>query len=135
MVDSSKIYYDTSGNKLSLSEMVKAEPEWAAGVIRFYETKVAELEEQLEKLNSTPEPTEEQWNGLARDIVFWWGMNDHTGDALYKHLRRSSVIAPEWLLEEIPNSNAVPSKGTVAAVIYKAMVYDFKNASGNENGK
>lgn len=71
------------------------------------------------------EPTKEQWSGLARDIVFWLymdGSNRPTGEKLHKHLKRSGVPIPDWLAKEIPDVDYVPEKGTVAAVIYKAMV-------------
>lgn len=68
-------------------------------------------------------PTEQQWNGLARDIVMWWSMKFPTGKNLYSHLRALGIVAPIWLLEEIPNTDKVPPKGTVATAIYKAMLH------------
>lgn len=70
------------------------------------------------------EPTEKMWGGLARDIVMWTRFQHArpTGETLYKHLRSIRGEPPEWLRQEIPDNNNVPPKGTVAAVIYKAMI-------------
>lgn len=68
------------------------------------------------------EPTEAMWGGLARAIVMWTHFRDHSGNALYDHLRMSGIEVPTWLLREIPHTTHVPPKGTVAACIYKAML-------------
>lgn len=69
------------------------------------------------------EPTEAQWGGLARAIVMWWGMGAvPTGALLHQHLTRTGEAIPDWLHAEIPVSTHVPSKGTVAACIYRAML-------------
>jgi hypothetical protein len=70
------------------------------------------------------QPTEEQWGGLARDIVMWTRMHcgRPTGALLHDHLRRLGRTIPAWLVEEIADDDNVPAKGTVAACIYKAMV-------------
>lgn len=71
------------------------------------------------------EPTEAQWGGLARDIVMWMDMGGRpTPEALFKHLGRIGRKVPQWLLDEIELQvmNRVPSKGTRAAIIYKAML-------------
>ncbi len=52
----------------------------------------------------------------------WLHMNDHTGAALYRHLRAAGREIPDWLLAEIPDEKHVPPKSDVAAAIYKAMV-------------
>lgn len=72
------------------------------------------------------EPTEEQWGGLARDIVMWWSFDRPTGSALFKHLSSLGRDIPNWLHQEIKDVDHVPPKGTVAAVIYKAMLDDSK---------
>ena len=69
------------------------------------------------------EPTEEMWGGLARRIVMWWSFDRSTGAALFRHLENCGESIPDWLREEIPDTEHVPPKGTVAACIYKAMVY------------
>ncbi len=70
------------------------------------------------------EPTEEMWGGLARDIVMWTRFPGRaTGQGLHKHLRSIRLEPiPEWLLKEIPDTDNVPPKGTVAACIFKAMI-------------
>jgi len=68
-------------------------------------------------------PTETQYFELARDIVMWLDMADgRSGAMLHLHLTRLGRQIPDWLAEEIPNSSHAPSKGTVAACIYKAML-------------
>ncbi len=69
------------------------------------------------------EPTEAMWGGLARDIIMWTRFPHQSGSALHAHLRNCSAApVPAWLLAEIPDTDAVPPKGTVAACIYKAML-------------
>lgn len=68
------------------------------------------------------EPREDMWGGLARDLVMWRDLQRPTGHALYKHLRDCGRDIPAWLFDEIPNTTHVPSKGTVAVCIYKAML-------------
>lgn len=69
------------------------------------------------------EPTEEQWGGLARDIVMWMrAYSDHSSDTLFKHLRLCGATIPEWLTKECDTGRHTLPKGTVAAIIYKAMV-------------
>lgn len=67
-------------------------------------------------------PTEEQWSGLARDIVMWWSFDDRSGNRLHTHLRDLGRDIPEWLTLEIPDEDMVPAKGDVAAAIYAAML-------------
>lgn len=70
------------------------------------------------------EPTEDMWGELARDVVMWLYMEGtpHYGSKLHKHLRALGHTVPEWLYREIPDADRTPPKGTVAAVIYKAML-------------
>jgi len=69
------------------------------------------------------EPTEDQWGGLARHLMMWLDLTGRpTGSNLYEHLDMVGEDAPYWLKEEIPDDDIVPSKGTRAAVIYKAMI-------------
>lgn len=70
------------------------------------------------------DPTHSMWSGLARDIVMWtrlYNNSDQTGANLFKHLRSLGHVIPEWLHEEVADSDTVPPKGTVAVIIYKAM--------------
>lgn len=71
------------------------------------------------------QPTEAQWSGLARDIVMWLQFAETTGATLHQHLRRLGRNIPGWLAEEIHDINAVPPKGTIVTVIYKAMLMDY----------
>lgn len=69
------------------------------------------------------QPTEQQWGGLARDIIMWLNMSGASyGCDLYIHLSRLGIKAPEWLRDDIPNEEKVPPKGSIAAAIYKAML-------------
>jgi hypothetical protein len=68
------------------------------------------------------EPTEPMWSELARDIVMWDRFPRHTGADLHAHLRSLGRTIPDWLAKEIPDTDQVPPKGTVAACIYKAMI-------------
>ena len=73
------------------------------------------------------EPTGEMWGGLARDIVFWTRLDGQpTGAKLYEFLRSLGRDIPDWLLKEIPDVDHVPPKGTVAVVIFKAMLSAYK---------
>lgn len=73
------------------------------------------------------EPTEEQWGGLARDIIMWWSFDRPTGASLFKHLSSSGRDIPNWLRDEIKDTDHVPPKGTIAAVVYKAMLNAAKD--------
>ena len=73
------------------------------------------------------EPTEQQWGGLARDIVMWLEMPpgpEKTPRALFLHLKRLGRQIPDWLRNEpeMQALDSVSSKGTRAAIIYKAML-------------
>ena len=70
------------------------------------------------------EPSEAQWNGLARDLIMWHDMGNKTPRALFDHLTMLRREIPDWLRNE-PEMQAldhVPSKGTRAALIYRAMI-------------
>lgn len=70
------------------------------------------------------EPTDEQWDGLARQIVMWMDMQPKTPMALFTHLDRAGYEIPKWLSDEpeMKSLDHVPSKGTRAVLIYKAMI-------------
>lgn len=72
------------------------------------------------------EPTERQWGGLARDIVMWLDMVGRTPRHLFKHLKMLGRDIPKWLRDEseMKNLDHVPSKGSRAAIIYRAMIED-----------
>ena len=70
------------------------------------------------------EPSEAQWNGLARDLIMWHDMRNKTPRALFDHLTMLRREIPDWLRNE-PEMQAldhVPSKSTRAALIYRAMI-------------
>jgi hypothetical protein len=71
--------------------------------------------------------TENQWGGLARDIVMWMDMHQgpsKTPRNLFIHLERLGRDVPQWLRDEpeMKNLDHVPSKGTRAVIIYRAML-------------
>lgn len=71
------------------------------------------------------EPTETMWSGLARDIVMWTRFGGaHTARSLFEHLERVGREIPQWLRDEpeLKSLDASPSKGTVAVIIYRAML-------------
>ena len=71
-------------------------------------------------------PRECQWGGLARDIIMAWDCQCDTPRKLFNFLNRSGIVIPQWLLDEaeMKNLDHVPSKGTRATIIYRAMVED-----------
>lgn len=70
------------------------------------------------------EPTELQWGGLARDIFMAWDTGCRTPRDLFAHLDMILQPIPQWLRDEpeMQNLDHVPSKGTRAAIIYRAML-------------
>lgn len=76
-------------------------------------------------------PTEAQWGGLARDIVWWmrsYPSNQHTPATLMEHLGNLGRKVPAWMGDEaeLRTQDHVISKGTVAVLIYKAMLADYR---------
>lgn len=72
-------------------------------------------------------PTEAQWGGLARDIVWWmrsYPSNKHTPATLMEHLGNLGREVPAWMGDEaeLRTQDHVISKGTIAVLIYKAML-------------
>lgn len=72
------------------------------------------------------EPTEAQWSGLARDIMFVLRQERPTPKKLFYHLTQLGHTLPNWVADETelrdPASDHVISKGTCCALIYKAML-------------
>ena len=74
------------------------------------------------------EPTTEQYGGLARDIIQWMRFtpsNDQHSQSLIEWLKNMGNEIPGWLMSENEInhlSKHVLSKGTIAAIIYKAML-------------
>lgn len=74
------------------------------------------------------EPTEQQFGGMARDIIQWLrfteSKNQHS-ESLVKWLKDMGNEIPDWLYKESEInhlSKNVISKGSIAAIIYKAML-------------
>ena len=65
---------------------------------------------------------EAMWGGLARQIVMWCRFGQPTGKALFQHLKSSGYEIPAWLREEVEDVDYVPPKGTIAVIIYRAMI-------------
>ena len=74
------------------------------------------------------EPTAEQYGGLARDIIQWMRFtpsSDQHSQSLIEWLKNMGNEIPSWLMSENEInhlSKHVLSKGTIAAIIYKAML-------------
>ncbi len=79
------------------------------------------------------ESTEKQWGGLARDLMMWLSFQRPTGAKLHEHLRTLERDIPQWLIDEIPDVDHVPSKGTRAAVVYRAMLAAAPTAPAGES--
>lgn len=82
-------------------------------------------------------PTEEQWGGLARAIIFWmrsYPSNQHTPSTLVEFITSYGYTVPKWMEEESEflAKNHVISKGTAATLIYKAMMADGPASQGGE---
>ena len=74
------------------------------------------------------EPTADQFGGMARDIIQWLRFTesrDQHSESLVKWLKDMGNEIPDWLYSE-PEVNHlskhVISKGSIAAIIYKAML-------------
>ena len=74
------------------------------------------------------EPTVDQFGGMARDIIQWLRFTDSKdqhSESLVKWLKDMGNEIPAWLYSETEInhlSKHVISKGTIAAIIYKAML-------------
>ena len=74
------------------------------------------------------EPAADQFGGMARDIIQWLRFTeskDQHSESLVKWLKDMGNEIPEWLYSESEInhlSKHVISKGTIAAIIYKAML-------------
>ena len=90
---------------------------------------IAETQPVPEGFKVVPvEPTTEQYGGLARDVIQWMrfteSKNQHS-ESLVKWLKDMGNEIPSWLMSENEInhlSKHVLSKGTIAAIIYKAML-------------
>lgn len=81
------------------------------------------------------EPSEAMWSGLARDIIMWMDTGGRkTPRSLFEHLDLIGRDVPEWLKNEAEfgNLDHVPSKGTRAVIIFRAMVEAALAEGGGE---
>lgn len=107
---------------------VPANPNPAAEYQLLYAAPVAPSWAAPEGMRLVPlNPTEEQWGGLARAIVFWmrsYPSNKHTPATLVEFITSLGHAVPEWMGDEneLRATDHVISKGTIAVLIYKAML-------------
>ncbi len=82
---------------------------------------VAEIERLREALWT---PGEKAWAGLARDLMMAFDMGCRTPREIFQHLDRCGKPIPQWLRDEgeMKHLDHVPSKGTRAMIIYRAML-------------
>lgn len=111
---SRKVAIDTAGNTMPC-ECVAAANE------------VEPAPEQSGLVDAPFNPTEEQWSGLARDIVWWMRMypsSQQTPSTLMEHLSNLGREVPTWMGDEaeLRTQDHVISKGTIAVLVYKAML-------------
>lgn len=100
------------------------------------QSKIIEKLQKAAKVQAVPdgwkpvpvEPTEQQFGGMARDIIQWLrfteSKNQHS-ESLVKWLKDMGNKIQDWLYKESEInhlSRHVISKGTIAAIIYKAML-------------
>ena len=91
--------------------------------------KEAKVQAVPEGLKIVPvEPTADQFCGMARDIIQWLRFTeskDQHSESLVKWLKDMGNETPNWLYSEPEVNNLskhVISKGSIAAIIYKAML-------------
>lgn len=72
------------------------------------------------------EATEEQWSGLARDLMMAFDLGAKSAKSMLEQMRYTWDELPQWLRDELhdPHSTSVLSKGTRCVLIYRAMVED-----------
>lgn len=69
------------------------------------------------------EPTEAMWCGLARQLIMWHDLGRPSVANLREHLDNCGEEWPAWMDGEGElTGEGVPSKGTRATLIYKAML-------------
>lgn len=80
------------------------------------------------------EPTEAQWGGLARDIVFAWRFSKWTAAGMFEFIRSAGHDVPDWMRAMMPGSpDATISKGTCAVILYRAMIEAARQDSATTN--
>ncbi|MDR6511433.1 hypothetical protein J2792_002305 [Novosphingobium capsulatum] len=73
----------------------------------------------------------ENWDGLARSLMMAFDMQTKTPRAIFKHLDLCGMPIPQWMRDEseMKHLDHVPSKGTRAVLIYRAMTEDIDPAA------
>ena len=126
---------ELSDDQKKLTWLLSLEKETLANMAHQQAKVIGKLQESA-KAQAVPEgfkvvpvePTTEQFGGIARDIIQWMrfteSKNQHS-ESLIKWLKDMGNEIPSWLMgeNEINHlSKHVISKGTIAAIIYKAML-------------
>ena len=77
------------------------------------------------------EPVENQWSGLAREIMMGFDMGAKSPDGLMMHLNRTGETIPGWLRDELSlhYGQGVMTKGDRVVLIYRAMIEDAPTAT------
>ena len=101
-------------------------------IVKLLEKFAAEIRDMNEKSSHKLVPivpTETQWAGLARKIIMAWDLGCNTPRQLFSYLGSGGTKIPQWLQNEMEmrNLDSIPSKGTRAAIIYRAMIEDAPN--------
>ena len=126
---------ELSDDKKKLNWLLGLEKETLAGMAH-QQSKIIEKLQNAAKAQAVPEgwklvpvePTPDQFGGMARDIIQWLRFTDSKdqhSESLVKWLKNMGNEIPAWFYSE-PEVNHlskhVISKGTIAAIIYKAML-------------
>ena len=126
---------ELSGDQKKLNWLLGMEKETLADMA-YQQSMIIEKLRKSAKAQTVPEgfkvapvePTTEQYGGLARDIIQWMRFtpsSDQHSQSLIAWLKDMGNEIPAWLYSE-PEINHlskhVISKGTIAAIIYKAML-------------
>lgn len=87
-------------------------------------TEKAILEITSPSVSAPFDPTEEQWGGLARQLILAYQLNFIESTSLIRFLNMTGCRIPDWLANdvEVATSKGVLSKGTRAVLVYKAML-------------
>ena len=126
---------DLSDDQKKLNWLLGLEKETLANMAHQQAKVIGKLQESA-KAQAVPEewvlvpiePTVDQFGGMARDIVQWMRFtpsSDQHSQSLIEWLKNMGNEIPSWLMgeNEINHlSKHVLSKGTIAAIIYKAML-------------
>ena len=122
--------YDDSGNYGVLPTLAMCQFEFPGKLYRWVPTPPAAPVPEGYVLVPV-EPTEEQWGGLARDLMMWMDFERKTPRALFSHLEMLGREIPQWLRDEpeMQSLDHVPSKGTRAVLVYRAMLAACKQES------